>query len=169
MQRYETESWNYRDRLETFVANGFRGKAVIDSVSRILVQGCHQENCAPEEPRMLSLRTQFAFMIINDVFDLKSIPRRTGSPTRLPTQRPTRQQAEYRPVQTPAPTEEPTPPPTPAPLATFAPVPVPVIELAKPKRPARDKNLIEIEGNGARHRKTWSVLFATTLLILKFT
>ncbi|EJK72608.1 hypothetical protein THAOC_05842 [Thalassiosira oceanica] len=177
VQRYETEFWNYRGKLETFVKNGFRGRSFVDSISRILVKGCHLENCAESEARMLGLRRQFAFMIINDVFDLKSLVR-TGSPTRTPTQRPTHQEQEYRPPQTPAPIEKP---------ETFAPVgesfffgPV------KPDNTASDKtdrdpvyvkpddggagnDLIGIKDNGARRKQIGAFLFATTLIVLNFT
>ena len=115
---------------------------------------------------MLGLRRQFAFMIINDVFDLKSLVR-TGSPSKTPTQTPT--------IQTPAPKRKP---------ATFAPVSVPDVFFFEPVKPdiaASDNtdqdpandgsagyDLIEIDDNGSRRLKIGVLLLTTTSIILNF-
>lgn len=87
VQRYETlpslangEGWNFEDRLARFVEGGMRSDSFITDVSRILSRGCHDQGCSELEVRMLNRRKSNFFMIIDDIFNLKSV-RSTNPPT----------------------------------------------------------------------------------------
>lgn len=84
VQRYQESGWNFKDQLSQFVEGGMTSDSFITGVSRILSRGCHEYGCSGiGEVRMLNQRVAHFFMIINDVFDLKSAerPKATPQPT----------------------------------------------------------------------------------------
>ena len=83
VQRYESNDWNFEDQLLLFVQSGMTDDTFINGVSRILSRGCHEAGCSKYgEARLLNKRRTYFYMIINDVFDLKSLTRR---PTPAPS------------------------------------------------------------------------------------
>ncbi|KAL7532301.1 hypothetical protein ACHAXR_004552 [Thalassiosira sp. AJA248-18] len=100
VQRYEAlpsstegDGWKFEDQIAQFIAGGMASDSFIIGISRILSRGCHKSGCSGiGEVRMLNKRKSHFFMIVNDVFDLKSLletPKPTSKPTRQPSQRPT--------------------------------------------------------------------------------
>ena len=87
VQRYEANGWNFEYQLAQFEASRFTDDSFINGASRILSRGCHTSDCSNYgDARMLNKRRTYFFMIVNDVFDLKSLTRR---PTRTPSKPPT--------------------------------------------------------------------------------
>jgi len=86
VQRYETNDWNFEDQLLHFEQSGMSDDAFINGVSRILSRGCHKSGCSEYgEARLLNKRRTYFYMIINDVFDLKSLTRRPTTAPSKPT------------------------------------------------------------------------------------
>lgn len=95
VQRYETiasstegKGWNFEEQLQQFIESGLESESFIDGISRIFSRGCHKPGCSDKgEARMLNKRRSHFFMIVNDVFDIKSVlsgPAPTSKPTRPP-------------------------------------------------------------------------------------
>jgi hypothetical protein len=74
VQRYSSPNWQFDEKLIEFVDNGMVDDySFIDSVSRILSRGCHEYDCSEFEVRMLDRRRSNFYLIINDIFDMKSL------------------------------------------------------------------------------------------------
>ena len=164
VQRYEAlpsstedDPWNFEDRLVRFVDDGLEDDSFIVGVSRILSHECHNSGCSELTVRMLERRKAHFFMIVNDVFDIKTLlnpPAPTSAPTRRLTQQPSSnaptaglpagpqpQIITMRPV-TPNPTLEAQQPNSPSPVSPPEQNPLPTFF------PTNDE-LIGLEGNVA--------------------
>ena len=150
---YKQDEWIYEQKLQEFVDTGMVDDSFIDGVSRILT--C-ENGCSDNEVRNLDRRRSNFYLIINDIFDIKSL---------LATQAPTRQPTIPRPI-TIQPTQKPvTPPPQspPSRAPTTDPTNLPTYYYDE---------LIGLEGNSADDiQKDWipslAVLFAVYLLLLQ--
>ena len=93
VERYRANGWNFEDQISQFVGD-MTSDSFITGISRILQRGCHESGCSDiGEVRMLNRRKEHFFMIINDVFDLKSIlaaPKPTTKPYQQFSRQPTR-------------------------------------------------------------------------------
>ncbi len=80
VQRYLSPNWQFDEKLIEFVDNGMvDDNSFIDSVSRILSRGCHEYDCSEFEVRMLDRRRSNFYLIINDIFDVKSLVNQQSS------------------------------------------------------------------------------------------
>lgn len=96
IQRYESNGWDYEGKLTEFVDNGMIDDTFIDSVSRILSRGYHISGCSSREARMLDERRSNVYLIINDIFDIKTLldpldPTRQATTMQPTTMQPARQ------------------------------------------------------------------------------
>eukprot|EP00804_Cyclotella_cryptica_P023447 CCRYP_012107-RA/>CCRYP_012107-RA protein AED:0.04 eAED:0.04 QI:401/1/1/1/1/1/3/349/588 len=73
VQRYEDNKWKYDEKLIEFVDGGMSDDSFIMSVGRILANGCHEVGCSTIEVRMADQRKVNFYLIINDIFDIKSL------------------------------------------------------------------------------------------------
>lgn len=116
IQRYNQGGFSYEQELYKFLDGGMVDDSFIASTSRILSLGCHKDDCSTLEVRMADERMSNFYLIINDVFDIKSLLPKTPKPTS---------------TETPPPSEAYVPPTTPSPL----PLPVLPPSLLQPRPP----------------------------------
>jgi len=102
VQRYtKRNEWNYEQKLREFIDSGMDDDSFINSVSRIFSRKCHAPECSEFEVLQLDKRRSNFYLIINDIFDIKTLldsvaptrqpitPRPTRSPVRIATKYPT--------------------------------------------------------------------------------
>ena len=151
VQRYEADGWNFDERLASFVESGMTSDYFINGVSRILSHGCHASGCSGiGEVRMLNKRQGYFFMIINDVFELKSLTQR---PSPLPTKPPTPPAVVDMPIlsqRTPSPVSQDDL--RPSLTANSSPQPVPISNDKTTNIPTNHSTLIVLEGSAASCR-----------------
>jgi hypothetical protein len=138
IQRYHVPNeWQYKTKLKQFVDNGMADDSFIDSVSRILSRGCHKNGCT--EVRMLDKRRSNFYLIINEIFDVKSLLSPSDALPLIPT-------AAWVPV------------------STISPTPGPIGKVVSP-RPSPGNQLIDLEVNAAFHASRNRVVIKSCILL----
>jgi hypothetical protein len=163
IQRYSSTKWSYEEQLIEFVDGGMNDDSFIDSVGRILTNGCHESGCSTNEVRDAEQRRANFYLILNDVFDVSALIQPPPQPQT--TTQPSFQLNIDVDVSAPPMTAMPQPEPVLSPSYEITqPQPSPSIEVVRPsyaadptnpvvstEMPTYDQNetLIQIEGNGA--------------------
>ncbi|KAL7476052.1 hypothetical protein ACHAW6_001934 [Cyclotella cf. meneghiniana] len=159
VQRYEDNKWKYDEQLIEFVDGGFTDDSFIMSANRILSNGCHEAGCSTIEVRMADQRKENFYLIINDIFDVKTLKA---------TPKPSLQQVENTP---PAPLRTPIASPIPITIPGNRPSLIPHVGMSSysdgetTEEPTYNATLYLLEENSARVQTVLAFYCIVTLFI----
>ena len=140
---YDKDEWSFNEQLTQFVDTGMTDDTFINSVSRILSSDCHALGCSYFEPRNLDKRRSNFYLIINDIFQIRTLLDDL-TPTPLPTM-PLPFVSEQPTIQSVAPPQAPQPKPSTGDVST--------------QLPTYDGQLISLEGNGINREHNFVVVY----------